>query len=171
MSNVVFNIYVADLERYNSGYLVGKWLDIFEYDDVEDLNKAISEILKEHDNEEYAIHDYDCGFDHHFGEYESLQGFIDLKDMLVEDENKTLALMESLGVETVIRENPILDRYILYSEITNEYELGEYHAEFLFMQYNIPDDCDIRRHFDFKSYGESMDSGNGTFTDYGYLSE
>ena len=58
-------IYVASLKDYNEGKLIGKWLDLADYSDGEDVMEAITDFLadvtkKAKDGEvreEYAIHD------------------------------------------------------------------------------------------------------------------
>jgi len=50
-------IYVADLEAYNNGRLVGEWLDLSDYNDADELMDAIQDVLKKSGGEEYAIHD------------------------------------------------------------------------------------------------------------------
>ena len=50
-------IYVADLEAYNNGKLVGEWLDLSDFEDGKDVSKEISKLLKKWGAEEYAIHD------------------------------------------------------------------------------------------------------------------
>ena len=50
-------IYVADLEAYNSGRLVGKWFELDDYSSAEELMEAITEYMTSLGKEEYAIHD------------------------------------------------------------------------------------------------------------------
>lgn len=53
-------IYVADLEAYNNGQLVGEWVDLSEFDSGDEVMERISELLEKFgDKEEYAIHDYE----------------------------------------------------------------------------------------------------------------
>lgn len=62
-------IYIADLAAYNAGNLAGKWLDLDNFADAEELKDAISDWLKERGIEEYAVHDYDdCPAQDKFGE-------------------------------------------------------------------------------------------------------
>lgn len=66
-------IYIADLAAYNAGNLAGKWLDLDNFADAEELKDAISDWLKERGIEEYAVHDYDdCPAQDMFGEYPDL---------------------------------------------------------------------------------------------------
>ena len=46
--------YIANLSKYNEGYLIGEWVDI---DD--DIRDTIHELLEKWGVEEYAVHDYD----------------------------------------------------------------------------------------------------------------
>lgn len=57
-------IYIADLERYNSGYLKGEWIELpTENEEIEDA------ILRQSKNgqSDFAIHDYELPFE--IGEY------------------------------------------------------------------------------------------------------
>lgn len=79
-------IYVACLAAYNAGKLHGKWLDVSDYHDADDLSEAVQQILKESpepDAEEYAIHDTEnChGL---IGEHSSLQECIDWQELIDE---------------------------------------------------------------------------------------
>ena len=58
-------IYVADLNAYNNGRLIGEWVDLSEFDNGEEVMEKLGEIVntwKEKygdDHEEWAIHDYE----------------------------------------------------------------------------------------------------------------
>ena len=53
-------IYIADLEAYNSGYLKGEWIELPTED--EEIQEAI---LRQSKNEQsdFAIHDYELPFE------------------------------------------------------------------------------------------------------------
>lgn len=57
--NAEYCIYVADLRRYNEGYLNGRWIDAAQ--DPADIQAEVDEMLAEHNGEEWAIHDYELG--------------------------------------------------------------------------------------------------------------
>lgn len=50
-------IYVADLAAYNAGRLIGEWLYLPDYHDVDDLMRDVKDVLEE--GEEWAVHDYE----------------------------------------------------------------------------------------------------------------
>ena len=57
-------IYVASLAKYNSGRLVGTWIDL----PADDLWEQVEDMLD--GDEEWAIHDYEAPFS--ISEYETL---------------------------------------------------------------------------------------------------
>lgn len=73
-------IYVADLAEYNAGNLYGKWLDLDDFNDADELKEAVYAVPKINpysngkERNEFAIHDYDLDFtpDPKFGEYPNL---------------------------------------------------------------------------------------------------
>ena len=80
-------IYVASLSDYNSGRLFGKWLDLVDYADAEDVNSAIVEMLDESEEpgaEEFAIHDYEGFAGFKIGEYDRLEDVFKLHEALEE---------------------------------------------------------------------------------------
>lgn len=74
-------IYVADLAEYNAGRLYGKWLNLDDYSDSEELKTAVYSVPKINpyssgkERNEYAIHAYtlDYSYDPNFGEYPDLE--------------------------------------------------------------------------------------------------
>jgi len=75
-------IYVADLEAYNNGRLVGEWLDLSDYNDADELMDAIQDVLKKSGGEEYAIHDYENFPSILYSEYMSRKDFQALYDVM-----------------------------------------------------------------------------------------
>ena len=75
-------IYVADLEAYNNGRLVGEWLDLADYNDADELMEAIQDVLKKSGGEEYAIHDYENFPSNLYSEYMSRNDFQALYDVM-----------------------------------------------------------------------------------------
>jgi len=60
-NNVEHGIYFANLEAYNSGRMVGKWVYPLQYDSFEKFEKAIKEATRDNVDyaDEIAVHDYD----------------------------------------------------------------------------------------------------------------
>ena len=75
-------IYVADLEAYNNGRLVGEWLDLSDYNDADELMDAIQDVLKKSGGEEYAIHDYENFPSSMYSEYMGKRDFEELYEMM-----------------------------------------------------------------------------------------
>ena len=73
-------IYVADLAEYNAGRLYGKWLDLNDFTDAEELKTAVYSVPKINpysngkERNEHAIHAYALDYipDPDFGEYPDL---------------------------------------------------------------------------------------------------
>lgn len=80
-------IYVACLASYNAGILHGKWLDIDDYSNVEELQEAIRQMLAESpepDAEEYAIHDYEGFGGYNVQEYDDMADLFTLSELIGE---------------------------------------------------------------------------------------
>ena len=88
-------IYVADLEAYNKGKLVGEYLDLTDYNDADELMDAIQEVLKKSGGEEYAIHDYENFPSSMYSEYMGKRDFEELYEMI------DLAKQNDLPLEVV----------------------------------------------------------------------
>lgn len=64
MEQIQLQIYVASLKDYNNGILAGKWIDIHEFMDGDDVQEEVDNFLAERskatgeDHEEYGVHDY-----------------------------------------------------------------------------------------------------------------
>jgi antirestriction protein len=82
MNDETPRIYVADLEAYNNGRLVGEWLDLADYDDADELMEAIQDVLKQSGGEEYAIHDVEYIPSSMYSEYMGRNDFQALYDVM-----------------------------------------------------------------------------------------
>jgi antirestriction protein len=82
MNNETPRIYVADLEAYNSGRLVGEWLDLADYDNADELDDAIQALLDGWGVEEYAIHDVEYIPNSMYSEYMGKRDFEELYEMM-----------------------------------------------------------------------------------------
>jgi antirestriction protein len=92
MNNETPRIYVADLEAYNNGRLVGEWLDLSDYNDADELMDAIQDVLKKSGGEEYAIHDYENFPSNLYSEYMSRNDFQALYDVMETAKQNNLPL-------------------------------------------------------------------------------
>lgn len=103
-------IYVADLEAYNNGRLVGVWLDLTDYEDAEELMDAISRFLKESGGEEFAIHDYENLPSSMYSEYMGERDFQQIYDMIDLAKDKDLPLDVIMEIVSQFDESA-LDEY------------------------------------------------------------
>ena len=132
------NIYITDLQAYNEGTLVGKWLELplsgFE------LAQAISEVLSEgetvcqsEDHEELFITDYECDY-MEIDEYDSideLNTIAEVVESYSSDDFLKLKLLESEGfhIRKLILEEGIhsfdveIHDYSSSTSFTDVYEL------------------------------------------------
>lgn len=82
-ANDVPSIYVADLAAYNEGELVGRWIRLDDGITAQDVHREISEMLSEHGNEEWAIHDYE-NLPDSLGEYPDIEELIQIAEAVRE---------------------------------------------------------------------------------------
>jgi antirestriction protein len=97
-------IYVACLSSYNAGQLFGKWIELADIDDVEQLQQAIAAMLQESPQpraEEWAIHDHE-GFDGiDISEHERLERLVSIAGKLASaaDPSAVVAAIQAFGEE------------------------------------------------------------------------
>ncbi len=119
-------IFLTDLQAYNEGYLVGKWVEVPISD--EDWCHALSEVLNEgeaiagsEDHEEWFITDYELPFD--IGEYESIDSINETASIYegLDDDDliKLSYLINDMGYEAK-EASEILDDVELYKDTTLE---------------------------------------------------
>jgi antirestriction protein len=132
-------IYVADLEAYNNGRLVGEWLDLADYNDADELMDAIQDVLKKSGGEEYAIHDVEYVPRSMYSEYMGKRDFEELYEMM------DLAKQNDLPLEVV-------------QEIVSQYDasavddfVGKYDSAVDFAEQMV-DDMGIESFNDFEYY-------------------
>ena len=132
-------IYVADLEAYNSGRLVGEWLDLADYDNADELMDAIQDVLKKSGGEEYAIHDVEYIPRSMYSEYMGQRDFEQLYEMM------DLAKQNDLPLEVV------QDIVSQYSANAVEDFVGKYDSAVDFAE-ELVDDLGIQSFTDFEYY-------------------
>jgi antirestriction protein len=158
--------YITNLGKYAEGELVGKWIT-FPIDD-EEVEQALEEIGINEQYEEYFFTDWDCDFEHSFGEYESIEDINEIAEQIEEwDEDTFNAACENWGVKYVIGEDP--DNYILYSDINDDYDLGYYWAVDSGC-YDLSSMGSLSNYFDYESFGRDIRfETDGGFTSYGWI--
>jgi antirestriction protein len=158
--NEIPRIYVASLSDYNSGNLLGKWIDANQ--SAEEIRAEITAMLatsREGVAEEYAIHDYENFGPVKLSESEDLETIADLGELIGEhgdifahlyahenDLERTKGLMEE-GYHG--EWDSLADYAEDYLDQTGTFE-------------GIPDM--IRQYFDFESFAHDLDLNGDVFT-------
>ena len=132
-------IYVADLEAYNNGRLVGSWLDLTDYSDADELQEAIQELLDKWGVEEYAIHDTENIPSSMYSEYMGARDFEELYTMIDIANDKDLPLEVVQDVVSQFDESAVEEFY-------GKYDSAEDFAE------QLVDDIGIDSFSNFESY-------------------
>jgi antirestriction protein len=158
--------YITNSGRYTEGELVGKWIT-FPIDD-EELEQVLEEIGINDKYEEYCFTDWECDFEHNFGEYESVEELNEIAEQIEEwDEDTFNAACENWGVKYIIDADP--DDYTLYSDINDDYDLGYYWAVDSGC-YDLSSMGSLANYFDYESFGRDIRfETDGGFTSYGWI--
>lgn len=131
---MLFRVYVADLEAYNSGVLKGEWIDLPM--DEEELN----EVLARHSNNfntDWAIHDYENELGLTIHEYANIYELNELAESLQSlsrEEQKIFATaLEEVGYDDDSIEQILAvlhnGDYSLHTDILTLTDLGYYVVE------------------------------------------
>lgn len=155
-------VYLANLGKYNEGYLVGDWFS-FPIDE-EDVAERIG--LNEH-YEEYAVHDTD-NFPCEVGEYMSIEELNDLYEMIQDFPEEVLDKLDDFksyfGSIEELAEN--LDRIVCYSGCETMTDVAIHFAFELNTLGAIPPI--IGHYFDCEAYAEDLEiEGYFIETSYG----
>jgi antirestriction protein len=158
-------IYVASLADYNAGTHCGKWLDLEDYADADELLAAIGAMLKECDEslgmedgqprEEWAVHDYE-GFPERF--YSEHMGFAKVYEWLeltadMSDERKeALEIFINNGHDAESFDNYYLGYYGGETPYDDDKTAQEF-VEEMFWESHTKDEipASIRNYIDFTS--------------------
>ena len=147
---MTIKIYVASLEAYNQGRMVGDWVTPTDYLSFEKFNDAIQVATEYAD--EVAVHDYDgINLSNEYPNFEELYYFCQaLKDSWVDDE-VIMAYAEHTGDD--------LDNELIAN--AEDYYVGtfdsfqEYADDFADEQLYITDDF-LKSYFDYERYARDL---------------
>lgn len=168
--------FITNLGKYNEGELIGKWI-AFPVDD-DDLQEALQEIGCYYEDEEgnayneqyeeYFFADWECDFEHGFGEYESIEEINEIAEQIEEWDKDTFnAACEQWGVKYIIDADP--DNYILYSDINDDYDLGYYWIVESGC-YDLNSMGNLSSYIDYEAFGRDIElETDGGFTSYGWI--
>ena len=171
MTNITYskdatiNIYVANLDEYVKGNLVGDWVSLpIEEDAFKDFLKTIG------NPEEIAIHDFEdnLGLDGlKIGEYMSIEELNELAERIanihIDDIYIVNALYEALEDFEQALHYYKYDNYVAYGDMTLE-EIAKEHIEEC---YDIP--AGLENYIDYKAVARDMSYDSYYETDYGVI--
>lgn len=165
-------VYIANLGKYNEGYLVGDWFS-FPIDEEE----VAERIGLNSYYEEYAVHDTD-NFPIEIGEYVSIEQLNEMYDIICElPDYITDALDEFVShygsLEEVYEHK---DDVYFYPDCENMTDLAYYFIDEMQMLGEIPPQ--LQNYIDYEAYGRDLsfegtfiETSRGSISDYGRPSE
>ena len=166
----MFRIFITNLEKYNKGELIGKWLDLPCNNIDEELSFiGVSDKPDENGNyyEKYFIVDYENDYEYKIDKYDNINNLNEIAEILenLDDYNKEIitALMNyGYSVERALNEKDDIIFYFNCHDMTDvAYQYIERHG-----LYNAPKS--IMRYFDCEAFGRDMGiEGIFIFTDGG----
>ena len=148
---MTIKIYVASLEAYNSGRMVGDWLTPSDYLSFEKFNNAIQVATEYAD--EVAVHDYEgINLNNEYPDFEELYYFCQAVEDSWLDEEVILAYAEDTGDE--------LDNELI-ANAENRYvgtfsSFQEYADEWADEQLRNIDDF-LKNYFDYESHARDLE--------------
>ena len=148
---MTIKIYVASLEAYNSGRMVGDWVTPSDYLSFEKFNNAI-QIATEY-ADEVAVHDYDgINLNNEYPDFEELYYFCEAVEDSWVDEEVILAYAECTGEEL----NNELIANAENSYVGTYSSFQEYADEWADEQLRDTDDV-LKNYFDYESHARDLE--------------
>ena len=168
--------YITNLGKYNEGALIGQWINFpINEDELQEVLKNIGCCYYDEEGEyintgyeEFFFTDWDCNFEHTFGEYENIEKMNEIAENIADwDEDTFSAAVEIWSVDEVLNNNA--DDYYLYSDITTDYDLGYYYIEESGC-YDLSGLGFLSNYIDYEGFGRDVRfETNGGFTSYGWI--
>ena len=169
--------FITNLGKYNEGELIGKWIT-FPIDEDDELQEILKEIgctyededgnIHNEEYEEYFFTDWECDFEHNFGEHEGILSMNEYAESLEGwDEDTFSAACEIWGFDEVIMNDPY--DYNLYSDINDYYDLGYYWVNEI-GGYDLKSIGNLANYIDYESFGRDLSFDlDGGFSAYGWI--
>ena len=179
-----FAVYITNLGKYNEGELVGEWVHL--PTTAKEMKEVFERIgIGQKDDfgcpyEEWFITDYDCyvtDLCRGFGEYENLDELNYLAARLDEMSDHDFELFEAVietgdcgdSVKDLINLVDNLDSYMVFSNVTSDYDLGYYYIEESGC-YDTDKLGTLGRYIDYEAFGRDVRyEKGGCFTSAGYI--
>lgn len=158
-----FQVYIANLGKYNEGYLVGAW-----FTPPIDYEEMAEKIGLNDEYEEYAIHDYEAPFE--ISEYTSISEINHLCELLSEIEGTPLydALDEIQNewfesLEELVENK---DEIICYPDCDDMEDFAEYYVEESGQLSSVPEN--LQNFIDYEALGRELETrGSFVVTSHG----
>lgn len=157
------NIYIADLNAYNNGYLKGEWVSLPQDEEVLEM---VMDKYSNFGQTDIAIHDYECDF-MKISEYDNISNLNTIAeemDGLDETEIKVFkAYLDYYGSDYIDEALQTVRSgdYSIYYDCSDMSDVAEQYIEETGLLSTIPDS--LQYYFDYEAYGRDMEI-NGTFT-------
>ncbi|CAM3606707.1 antirestriction protein ArdA [Elizabethkingia occulta] len=133
-------IYVGTYKKYNEGSLFGKWLNLSDYSDYDELLEAMKELHQDETDPEFMFQDYECpSFINSLGLISESYISNDIYDIIgqISDSGYDMEVIESFidcfGISDL---NEVIDRI-------NDCYIGEYSDDETFVQSLLEETGDI----------------------------
>ena len=148
---MTIKIYVASLEAYNSGRMVGDWVTPSDYQSFEKFNNAIQVATEYAD--EVVVHDYEgINLNNEYPDFEELYYFCEAVEDSWVDEEVILAYAECTGEEL----NNELIANAENSYVGTYSSFQEYADEWADEQLRDTDDV-LKNYFDYESHARDLE--------------
>lgn len=146
-------IYRACLACYNSGNLVGEWLDASDTDAITAWEEAHQ---TKTGHEEFAIHDYDSMVD--LGEYPSLDDVAEWAAVVEEHGHDVVNAFVSMVGSDYAKPDDFADAY--RGTWKNEEDFAEQLADVLGLFADVQSDSPLRMYFDYEAFARDLFMGD-----------
>lgn len=148
-------IYVGTYAKYNNGSIFGEWLNLGDFDNLEDFYTKCKEIHSDEKDPEFMFQDYEtpdilknfvseCGIN---------ENIFEVAEMLDSEDAGMLDAYFSLGYD-ITEENIETAKEKFFGEFNDYEELGEEYATQTGLLDEMPEN--LKYYFDFEKFGRDL---------------
>lgn len=178
-------VYITSLADYNAGELRGRWFELDQYGDADELREAIAEMLGEFDaeygtddhggpREEWAVHDGESlppGYDSEHIDFEQL--YLDL-EVMAKLKDEELEAFSDYFDDFPTGQKDLADmldsfRQNYQGKFDSERKYAEHEAEVRGLLKQMPES--LHPYFDYTAYAKDLFSGGLWMSDKGHVFE
>ena len=148
-------IYVGTYAKYNNGSIFGEWLNLGDFDNLEDFYKKCKENHADDKDPEFMFQDYEMPdiLKNFISEYGINENIFEVAEMLEGEDAEMLDAYFSLGYD-ITEENIETAKEKFFGQFSSDEEMAEEYAEQIDLLSSIPEN--LRYYFDFESYGRDL---------------